>query len=357
MDGAGIKRKVLQTMSVPRVPAGDPSARMLFADVHADASSSSYFEMRDRLADYSPYTSKRSLKDKRDASPLLVEAIGRFLSLSNDERENCHLCFSFGLEEDQVVDMKGPGARAIRQQACRFFSADDLADADAVRNAYRRNVQLYHPDRGGEHDDMVALNRRYAELKGFRFGTGIIRKSLYSSKIQLDDRYYFNMPWIGCSPASPLEVDLRIFIILLERHIDDYEFQKAHDLLFRKLKPELDRQEKAGAGKKRRGLTEHFKIDVFERSYDLLRALHAIGASDMIPELEAYVESLLARVGRPGATADERASHARKYRDLLLELKSADRVRLNPSHPVQREKLKRLLASGGHRAQTEADRG
>jgi hypothetical protein len=347
MQGKGIERKVLQTMTDPTLPVGDPNARMLFSDLDSDASASAYFQMRDRLTEYSPYTSKRSLKDKRDASPLLVEAIDRFLSLPAEERENCHLCFSFGLEEGQIREMKGPGTRNALQQACRFFSVDDLADPDAVRNAYRRNVQVHHPDRGGAHDDMVALNRRYAELKGFKFGTGIRRKSLYGSKIQLDDRYYFNMPWIGCSPASPLEADLRISIVLFERHIDDYEFRKAHDLLFGKLKPDLDRQEKAGAGRKRPGLTEHFKIDVFERSYDLLKALHAIDARDLIPELEAYANALLTRTSRPGATADERDKHARKYRELLLELGSNVPVRLNPSHPGQREKLKRLLAHGG----------
>ncbi|AWU98074.1 hypothetical protein [Azospirillum ramasamyi] len=49
-------------------------------------------------------------------------------------------------------------------RCAEFFSADDFQSTEALRAAYRRAAKACHPDGGGSHEEMIALNDTFALL-------------------------------------------------------------------------------------------------------------------------------------------------------------------------------------------------
>lgn len=54
-----------------------------------------------------------------------------------------------------------------RQEALAVLELDDAVDFTVIKQQYRRLVMRHHPDRGGEAEQMQALNEAFAVLQGY----------------------------------------------------------------------------------------------------------------------------------------------------------------------------------------------
>ncbi|MBJ6125396.1 hypothetical protein [Microvirga splendida] len=307
-------------------------------DLTSDRRTSAYFDMRTLLDRYRRTPDKES---QRILIPDLSDALARFLALSRKDREELHLAFSFGLSDDELREMRGGSAATPLPMACEFFSEDDFKDEIALKNAYRRNVNRHHPDKGGSHDAMVRLNRRYAELKGFRFNDPPAR-SLYRNSMRTAKKYYHNMPWLGSSPDSSFEADMDLVLDLYELLVDDFELEAAYRHLHGGVMPMFESLERSYRNKRKTGALEHRRVDLFETTYKFLRYCKAVSLDEWAAELDALASAQLPLVRRPGMTRSDWDRYWAKYGGLMEGIRGGERPRLNPPDARRREKLAHL---------------
>lgn len=317
------------------VPVTSDADKFDIVDLTSDRRTSAYFDMRTLLDRYRRTPDKAS---QRILIPDLSDALARFLTLSRKDREELHLAFSFGLSDDELREMRGGSTATAQPTACEFFSEDDLKDETALKNAYRRNVHRHHPDKGGSHDAMVRLNRRYAELKGFRFNDPPAR-SLYRKSMRTATKYYHYMPWLGSSPDSSFEADTDLVLELYELLVDDFELEAAYRHLHGGVLPMFESLERSYRNKRKTGALEHRRVALFETTYKFLRYCKAVSLDDWAAELDALASAQLPIVRRPGMTRADWDRYWAKYGGLMADLRSGERPRLNPPDARRREKL------------------
>jgi hypothetical protein len=136
-------------------------------DLLSDSRSESYFSMKDILIHYS---SLRSKSYKRDFNKEVMIAIDVFFEISKSDREALHQLFTIGHPKPQ----KETAQRKLSDWRDRvlgsnprykkYFSKPDLSDSVTLKAAYKREIKIHHPDRGGTHNAAIELNDTFSQL-------------------------------------------------------------------------------------------------------------------------------------------------------------------------------------------------
>lgn len=128
---------------------GTPLARLLFEVREVDAY----------------YASLKQVDQRRDIHERLIGTLEAFLEAASDEGAEELIDLLLGAAR---LDSASLTSREVLHQARELhpegFRLLDLAapvDVESLKKAYKAASRKYHPDRGGSHEDMVALNQAF----------------------------------------------------------------------------------------------------------------------------------------------------------------------------------------------------
>ncbi|GEM_PF-2586436 len=94
----------------------------------------------------------------------VADMVTKFLGI--DESVRCDLHIKYSHPAHIIVGRtSSKKIRPLPADLSRFFIPADLSDQDAIKAAYRRLLKTHHPDAGGQHEAMVALNAAFARAQ------------------------------------------------------------------------------------------------------------------------------------------------------------------------------------------------
>jgi hypothetical protein len=318
-------------------------------DLLADLRSSAYFEMKEALLHYFSLSASQYRKDFNIEAAAAIDA---FNCLSNKDRSALHQAFTIGyrrpelfIERAKANDHRQPLLQST-QNAERYFLADDLKDLKSLKNAYKKKAKIHHPDSGGDHQSMLALNSTFNELLE-KISTGHYKqfaqkteqKGIWKDYVEVDMTPMPRSVWCnwigplvqgrfshGLRVYQPVDIDKAIALLRASFAIDEYDLPEALSLFTPILRKLSNRKRDFG-----------MNAAVIEASIELCRRLRAA-------HLDTEAEQVSQQVRTSCLNLHLHWWHNAK---LLGEVMDANvRPKVNPLHPRQRRNLERYVQHG-----------
>lgn len=156
----------MHDMAIPNPDDRNALASQSARDLLGTEPSKTYFELTERKA---YFDSLKTVDGRRSFHPILIETCTRFLDLTRGEGEQAIV--DALMASGNLIESSGAGQVAIisnilrsQSRGCKLLNIAPPVSLDKLKKCYKQAALANHPDRGGSHEDMIAINEAYSSL-------------------------------------------------------------------------------------------------------------------------------------------------------------------------------------------------
>lgn len=131
------------------------------ADSVSLATAQAYFEVKESFYYYKQFNNPSR---RRDFAANFIEVTLKFLVLTSEELSSLYNIYVRPQRKRCRSDVSLQGYERMWSRFGEFFDETALSNSSNAKAAYRKAAMVIHPDRGGNNQDMGALNRIFSEV-------------------------------------------------------------------------------------------------------------------------------------------------------------------------------------------------
>lgn len=190
-------------------------------DLLSSAASSSYFETREHEIFYAAL---KTDENRRDFHDQMIGVCQRFLEVTSDPKAELlvdHLVSrveSTRSKRSQASQLLATAEQRHRR-GCKIMGLSAPLTLDSLKRSYRIAALKHHPDRGGIHDDMIAINEAYTEIHTLLIEEHLVAEGALAFADGSEDR--------GDIVRKCWDYRYKVWQLLLSIYIDDWSLDEA----------------------------------------------------------------------------------------------------------------------------------
>lgn len=190
-------------------------------DLLSSAASSSYFETREYEIFYSAL---KTVESRRDFHDQMIGVCQHFLKVTSDP--DAELLVDHLMSRIEITRSKRSQASQLlataeqrHRRGCEVMGISAPLTLEGLKRSYRVAALKYHPDRGGTHDDMIAINEAYTEIHALLLEEKLVAEGALTLDDGSEDR--------GDVVRKCRDYRYKVGQLLLSIYIDDWSLDEA----------------------------------------------------------------------------------------------------------------------------------